>query len=555
VCLVASFSFFLRNSNEDSLPRIYARSKRYLTRLLVRPNLAPMRIFAVTLAFLCSASAQATHEIIPTSLNGPSCPEIVDAAISKLEPTITLQRMRHRFARAFSFSSDGNFATIHHSSYPDKESVTLRSLKTGEALTSFVWVGPNGNLHDISSVAFDGASKRVVGLTENSFSDGSDVIVSWDGRNGAIEESVVIPATTKFFPVLTRAESHSLHTDISLDHPYYIRSSLRSVRTQGGEYTKELGVQLVDWKNKGMFQIQDASPNFLTRIREPLNTRFGYAAILKSDQTRIELQSFQTIEKHLKPSANKFIEHIDQIGRVFRSNQSTADFSASLKHKTEVEEVLLSTTSPILVARTNSGLHVWNAKTGAPLFEVHAQVRQFRILEEMGVLAYTDGAGNLGLYSLELAKELRVFPGFEPYYLSSNLVTSAAHSAFITLKDGSVVEVTKSSTPGTGTPEFGFVDSNIRLIRHNKSIFTAAHTKAGRYLVHTYQLNNNRGTFQLDVYSLEGDGKPLRSMTYTTSASQPQIELDPTGQRILYTFDDESTGMISLGRLLSELGL
>lgn len=520
------------------------------------PTLLVMRFSLVFLCIAYCSSALATDEIIPTSQVGLTCPEIVDAALYKLDPAFAAKRMNHRFANAFQFSADGSFATIRHYSYPDTETVTLRSLGNGAVVTAFAWQGQVGNLHSISSVAFDGERKQVIGLTVNTFSDGSDVVAIWDGQSGSLQERVVIPAVAHFKKVSTRSGMHYLHTDISLAHPYYIRSRLRSVSSGGGVPARELGVQIVDWKRKGILQLEDASPDFLGRIRDPFSPKFRYAAILKKDQSTIQIQSFGKIDSQLQTAENPIRAKLQGFTRGILGEPGTGEFSAHLRHSEEVIEGLLSESLPLLVTHTASGLHVWDTKQGKLLFEISQPgIARFRLIDRLGILAFTDSHKNLTLYSIEDQKRIKVLEGFEPYAIHTHLNTYNDHSAFIYLKDGAVFELAKASPIGANKINFDLIATGIHLNSRNNSLQTSVQTSKGKYFIHCYSSVENSRAYQLDVYSLIGDGQPLQSMMYSTSAFHSQIALDPTGQKILYTLDEESSGLISLPHLLEELGL
>jgi hypothetical protein len=470
------------------------------------------------------------------------------------------------------------YLAIHHDIFPDGEQITLRSLGTGEKLASLLWRGKGNALFDLRSAAVDGESMRIVGLAENFFSDQTDAVLSWDGRGDSLIENVEIqpPQNQDYVPASAYGNNHSFRTDISLAHPYYVRTRLRS-SGKGIPEPKEYTAQIVDWQNMRLLKLPLAAINFLSVISEPLSARFRYAAVLQGDGKAVQLVSFDEIARQMAkapPPVEGLLGHVGKALRSFaRIGSKSAisalagtapgqyaaalpEFSASLAHDHPVRKAVLSKWAPFLVTQSDAGLHIWNAKTGDEIGSIDSSVKDFRVLDQMGLLAYADGSGNLALYSLLQARQVATFSGFSYYNLDSRLENRSQGLAYVTLDNGLVMQVAETFAHEPGQPSYDASDTGLTLkLPLNRSYRTAIQTKKGRYFLQVYERQERDAILTVDVFTLDGKGRKIASLSFPMSAFQAEFRLDPSGNKVIYARDETETGILHLDRLLAGEGL
>lgn len=497
-----------------------------------------------------------THLVNPAMLNGEAQ---VPATRDSLD--------RHKHGMGFSFSQDGKYVAITHSGYPGAEQMSVRSLETAENLASLYWRGQGDTLFSVYSSDFDGESKRIVGLANNFFTDRTDVVLSWDGsRDSLIEKVNLSPMTDKdFSPTTTlRNMNETYYSPISLQHPYYIRTYIRHIQNE--KYgPMEYSAQIVDWQNKKVLNLTEASTQLSKVNFFPISSEFRYIAILEKGEKTIQLHSFDSLAKKMSVEKPKGL--LGQTVLALTSRLSSivprqelagvAPFSAALTHDEEVIKAVNSKWAPFIVTQTKLGLHIWNAKTGQLISKIEEPVQSFRVLDKMGLVAYVSNQ-KLVLYSLMQGRPIGSAVGFNHHYLPYYLENYQRGLAYVTLHDGTILKVTEAVSAETGQPTYEMTSTNIKLeIPLIRSSRTEIKTEKSKYLVQISERRdqNHKKDLILEVYQLDGSGKKVLELSYPVNAFQSEFGIDPNGQKIVYTASELTTGILHLDRILKEKGL
>ncbi len=530
----------------------------------------------------------------------PQCRELLDpnAAIHFVYPLVSGEgshaiagghsSVTHKFAEAFTFIGS-NYVLIRHEAHPGEELITARSLVTGERLASLFWRGKDGRLFSVGSVAFDVDSLRIAALAHNFFTDKTDAVVLWDGRDGKLDEHVEIePLRDQDYRPFSAGESSIIfRTGISFAHPFFLRADIRRARSGRDSDSQEFAAQIVDWKSKGTLNLLDADVD-LSVVGSPLNSRFGYAAILLDGGKTLQLIPFADIARRMNegvhPASGMLVDGVtalpgvkeqspaigadEQLTSPAVASQSVAarpQFSVSLIHQQKVELAILSNSAPILITQTKEGLHIWNAQEGAKIGFIKGEgIKSFRVLDQMGLLAYTDSSNKLFLYSISHGREVATFSDFKYYYLHSRLEDRTPGIAYITLENGTVMQVSGTFAQGSWLPDYTVSSTGVHLkLPENMSYRTVVETSKGRYLALVYELykrdvspgGGSVKSLVIDFFSLDGRGEKVASQVFPVQAFQSQFSLDPTGQWVVFTSSEIATGILSLGNLLEEKGL
>ena len=479
---------------------------------------------------------------------------------------IRVGTMTHKFARAFDFSADGDFVAIHHDIYPDAEQITVRRLATGEKVSSVLWRGKGDRLFDSRSTIFDGTTGRVVALGENGHTDESDEVVRYDGLDGGKVETREIARIPDhaFTPIKGGRQNHSFHSDLSLEHPYYVRTRARSVERRPGhgyEDEREFAALMVDWTTGLFWRVPNASVNYSSVIPRPFNAPQGYAAVLLEDEVTVELIRTDEIARHVGASAARAgggwaRRWSTKVAAWAGGSSARSNANPRLIHDQPVRKVHLVEGSPLLVTQTAAGLTIWDSRTGLRKGVIEAPIKEVRVLDRLDVLAYTVSGGRLVFYSLTLGREVARTDQFAWYSLNARLVMQRPDRALVILGQGQVLEFKRLSTnPYAKTPyalrPTGFVLPGGDPGGYLYGILT---TSKGDYVSRIHHAAEGK-VVRTDVFAMVPGGELKTTVDFDLLAFQSQYRLDPTGRTLVYTADETRTGILNLQRLIEARGL
>lgn len=506
-----------------------------------------------SMGLLFALAVNAHGQSVGTFVAAKSAAECADALgaegalVQSVRPGFVSPSTRHHFFQAFEFSADGDFAITRHQEYPGREVLTVRSTATGEALGSLLWQGKDKGLAELRSVAVDSKSRRVVASAINAFADRSDTVVVWslDGEQADNPKVIEFPAPDAYFVVPIEGSIGTYRSSISAEHPFFVRAELSQspsfrTRTRMSE-NRIIAIQILDWSTGGILNLPQASQGYLRVISQPFSSAYQYALVLQDGETNLQVMSFDELKRNMRQPRSGLAGKLDAF-----INYATRkrEFRSTLVHQERIEQAELLGFAPLVVSRTKSGIFIWNAKTGKLEDQIPAKnTREFRVLGNLGLLAFTDDHERLSIYSICNQRMIAEFPGFKHFNLEYRVkVDEVTGSAIVNMDNGEILIVSQDGAERT----------NLKIDSVNMAQTSLVTRPNGRYFVRLVQTGSNN--LRVSIYSLD-HSSPVAGTTISLGGEFRRYGIAPFGQSIFYTEDNNRTGILSLEQLFATAGL
>ena len=436
------------------------------------------------------------------------------------------QALRSESNRPFHFTADSKFVFEHRPVADNAEAIEVRATEDGKSVAKVVWRGGPVSKFDLDSILYDEANRGLFGLVNEPFFYSSQEIYAWFAFGKLFRSRIIgSPHVADHDDIRSPVTPRSQRSGISLDHPYYLRTSVSAPIG----YSATAATQFVNWRTGDTLTLHLVSPFTLDVLPEPFQSRFAVAAVLTENPKQINLIKLSSIEWEMAAAKKRLLS---------TSNRNGHTWTHSLRHENPVLRAEFSQDLPVLVTLTDSGVYVWDVSNGnnAGYF---ANATQFKILADQEALAYVDGAGS-HIVSLESFQNVGHFPQVSALDFDSAF-RSGSGDSFLVI-EGTLYGLRQSGNAIKAVP----IDISIQpgdqyssFKRNGKTLGVLVRPPAPNY-----------PAFAVHVHHLDEGGRTTHDV-FPSQFGAPSL-ISPDGMEFVYRGRGEETHLVRFAELDKE---